>query len=56
MNDDEGSALTEAIESTLKHVSRTFSKVQITEWLDTYDEYGICLIHYIVALDLDSAI
>lgn len=46
----------DAIESTLKHVSQNFSRAQVIQWLDATDDYGVCLLHYVVALDLDAAI
>ena len=46
----------EAVAKTLKHAELYFSKTQIASWLNWKDENGLCLLHYLVALDLDTAI
>ena len=45
-----------AIENTLKHLNRNFQIDQVAEWLNTADDSGYCLLHYIVALDFDESI
>ena len=52
----ETSQIYEAMENILSHLSRTMRKEHVAEILDSPDEAGISLIHYVTALDLHNVI
>ena len=56
LDESETSQIYEAMENIIAHLSRTMRKEHVAEILDSPDEAGISLIHYVTALDLHNVI
>ena len=52
----EADNIVETVKNTITNLLVRFRRDQIAEWLNTPDEFGACLIHYITALNLTDLI